>query len=860
MSNTNAQFDSTLIGQRQLRLSKLEKLAELGVNPYPAKAQKQYDNAEIVEKFADFEGKTVTLAGRVGAKRGHGKLMFIDLIDDSGRIQVYLKDDTLQATDVSDKESQYLGFEHLDLIDVADYIQVTGQIVKTERGEISIAPEKLRLLTKTIRPLPANLEDKEERFRRRYVDMKVHPEIKDLMKRRAAFWEAHRQFFNSRGFSEVNIPVLEHVPGGGDAVPFSTHMNAIDEDFFLRISHELPLKRLIGAGFEKVYDIGARFRNEGLSEEHLPEHVAMEFYWAYADWKDGMKMIQDLYNFIIDSVYKGQRKFQIREFEVEFKPEWDVIDFNAIMKEIFGIADIYSVEIDAVKELLTKHGIEFERSINVPRGVDALWKQVRKTIVGPAFLINHPKYLSPLQKPSLDNPNMVERFQPIIAGSELGNGWSEVNDPVDQYQRFLEQQQLRDAGDEEAQWLDVDYVEMLEYGMAPTFGYGHSERVFWFLENVVAREGVPFPQLKQDFDDLTKKIYTEIEFEKILEKKHTTAAPDEHRFEYENVSGLPTLEEAQKLIEEHVTDTYHKLHAQMVATGMKAYAKKFGANQELWYLTGLLHDLDYTKLPEQHPFTELEWFKEWGYPEELIHAVAAHDHVNTGIAPQTPIAKALIAVDEMSGLIYAYSLMKGGDFKNLDAKSTLKKFNDKKFAAKIDRDEIMYGVKALGLDLEKHITFLINAFAKMGEPEVEVPGKAAEKIVIVINKAVSGWKFANTVGHLSTYLGAKVGKQDLLQTDNFTTADGAIPANAKLAIIIKQATSNEELQSLANAAKNQKLPHLGFVKEMLEFHTDAEVQAAVSGKTSDQLEYLGVGVYGSIKDVDALTAAFKLWE
>lgn len=660
MSANSDQFDSSLIGQRQLRLSKLQKLVELGVNPYPAKAQKQHDNAQVVNEFANFENKTVTLSGRVGAKRGHGKLMFMDLIDDSGRIQVYLKDDTLQATDVSDKESQYLGFEHLDLVDVADYIQVTGQIVKTERGEISIAPEKLRLLAKTIRPLPANLEDKEERFRRRYVDMKVHPEIKELMKRRAAFWQAHREFFNSRGFHEVNIPVLEHVPGGGDAVPFVTHMNAIDEDFFLRISHELPLKRLIGAGFEKVYDIGTRFRNEGLSDEHLPEHVAMEFYWAYADWKDGMQMIQDLYNHIIKMVYPGQTKFQIREFEVEFKPQWDVIDFNEIMKEKFGIKDIYSVEIEEVKELLTQNKIEFERSINIPRGVDALWKQVRKGIAGPAFLINHPKYLSPLQKPSLDNPNMVERFQPIIAGSELGNGWSEVNDPVDQYQRFLEQQQLRDAGDAEAQWLDVDYVEMLEYGMAPTFGYGHSERVFWFLENVVAREGVPFPQLKQDFDELTKKIYPEVEFK-------------------------------QKV---------------------------------------------------QH-----------------------------------------------------------------DSKK-----------------------------------------------------RAQEKIVIVISKDVQGWQFANTVGHLSTYLGAKVGKQDLLQTDNFTTADGAIPANAKLAIIIKQATSNEELQALANAAKNQKLLHLGFVKEMLEFHTDAEVQAAVSGKTSDQLEYLGVGVYGSIKEVDALTAAFKLWE
>jgi len=253
---------------------------------------------------------------------------------------------------------------------------------------------------------------------------KLLPEVKERMKRRAAFWQAHREFFNSQGFYEVSIPILEHVPGGGDAVPFTTHMNALNEDFFLRISHELPLKRLTGGGFDKVYDIGARFRNEGLSDEHLPEHVAMEFYWAYADWKDGMQMIQDLFNFITDKVYGGKKEFKIRGFDVDFSKEWDILDFNQIMNERYGIADIYAINLDEVKLLLEKHGIEFDRSVNIARGVDALWKKIRKTIAGPAFLVNHPKYLSPLQKPSLENPNMVERFQPIIAGTELRKVWS----------------------------------------------------------------------------------------------------------------------------------------------------------------------------------------------------------------------------------------------------------------------------------------------------------------------------------------------------------------------------------------------------------------------------------------------------
>jgi lysyl-tRNA synthetase class 2 len=513
MSQTES---SDLIGQRKLRLEKTNQLRDLGIDPFPAKAYRTNTIKEIVNDFANFEGKEVILVGRITAWRGHGKLVFLDLNDQDAKIQLYIKEDTLTVKDIVGGRT--LKFEELNLLDMNDFIEAYGEVTKTQRGELSILVKHIRVLTKVIRPLPANLEDKEERFRRRYVDMAVHTEVRERMKRRSLFWQAHRDFFNNREFYEINIPILEHVPGGGDAVPFTTHMNALDKDFFLRISHELPLKRLVGGGFEGVYDIGARFRNEGLSDEHLPEHVAMEFYWAYKDWKDGMKFIQELYQYIIQVVYGDKRIFKIREFEVDFSKEWQQLDFNEVMKERFGIKDIYSITLEEVKELLTKNGIEFDRSVNVARGVDALWKRIRKTIAGPAFLINHPKYLSPLQKPSLTNPNMVERFQPIIAGSELGNGWSELNDPVEQYDRFIEQQKLRDAGDEEAQWLDIDYVEMLEYGMAPTFGYGHSERVFWFLEDVTAREGVPFPQLREEFDNITREIYPEA-FE-IIDNQH----------------------------------------------------------------------------------------------------------------------------------------------------------------------------------------------------------------------------------------------------------------------------------------------------------------------------------------------------
>ncbi|TSC88134.1 MAG: lysyl-tRNA synthetase [Microgenomates group bacterium Gr01-1014_16] len=477
---------SRLAEIRQNRIAKLAQIKKLGIDPYPAKSLRDTQIGDILSDYSGYHNKRVVVAGRVLAMRIHGQIAFLDLKDASGKIQVLLKDE------------HYLSF-----IDSSDFIEVSGNVMKTQSGEVTVESISLRLLAKALRPLPDQwdgLKDKETRLRRRYLDTNINPDVYSRFLRRSKFWEAHREFFKKKGFVEINIPVLEHIPGGGDANPFVTHMDAIDQDFYLRISQELYLKRLIGGGYEKVYEIGPRFRNEGLSDEHLPEHIAMEFYWAYADWQDGMQIIKDLFAHVIKSVYGDKALFKIRGFDVDFGKEWEIIDFGKLFKDKFNV-DIYTASLKDIQPLVK------EKVPNLPRAIDALWKQLRKDIAGPAFLINHPKYLSPLQKPSVDNPNIVERFQPIIAGSELGNGWSEVNDALDQLERFQKQQAMRDAGDAEAQWLDIDYVEMLEYGMPPTFGYGHSERVFWFLEDVTAREGVPFPQLRFELEETTKEIY-----------------------------------------------------------------------------------------------------------------------------------------------------------------------------------------------------------------------------------------------------------------------------------------------------------------------------------------------------------------
>lgn len=496
---------ATLKDYRDERLRKLDELKALGVNPYPAEAHRTHYARDIVSQFDELENKDVTVAGRVMAIRKFGKLGFIVVRDYTGSLQLFLSTNDVSSLDAG---QGILGMDQLPLLDTGDFVEATGPVVKTKTGEISVAVRTLRLLTKSLRPMPTELTSKEERLRRRYVDMNVNLDVRQRFVRRSTFWQATRDYLNEHGFTEVNVPVLEHTTGGADANPFVTHMDALDQDFYLRISHELPLKRLLGAGFEKVYDIGARFRNENYSDEHLPEHVAMEWYWAYANWQDGMKFMEDMYKTVLQKTF-GTLQFKLGEFDVDMSGKWEVWDYATVIRDRYGI-DVYNTTIEEVAAKLKENGLEVEKTDSIPRGVDKLWKNIRKDVAGPVWLINTPKFISPLAKGDPTNGQIVQRFQPVIAGSELGNGFSELNDPVDQLHRFVEQQTMRDAGDEEAMMLDIDFVEMLEYGMPPACGWGYSERVFWIFEGVTAREGVPFPQLRSDVDETTRELYPEV--------------------------------------------------------------------------------------------------------------------------------------------------------------------------------------------------------------------------------------------------------------------------------------------------------------------------------------------------------------
>ena len=485
---------TTISDYRDERLRKLAELKELGINPYPAHSNRNTKISDILEHFDQYDQKTVIIAGRIVAIRSFGKLAFVKLRDYFGEVQLFMK----QEGEVTEG---LISVKNLKLLDLGDFIEAEGMVGKSQTGEISIFTNAVRLLTKSLRPLPGRdgFTNKEERYRRRYVDMNVNPEVRERLVRRSVFWQATRDFMNQHGFIEINTPILEHTTGGADATPFVTHMEALDEDFYLRISQELPLKRLLGAGFEKVYDIGPRFRNEGVDDEHLPEHIAFESYSAFEDYNDGMDFYEEMIKYVAKRTW-GTLKFNVGGFEIDLDQKWPRIKYADLIKQHFDI-DVFQPDRTKIEQILKSNGVEIKPNQSTSRLIDNLWKLIRKKSGGPFWLIEEPLSLSPLAKISPENPLVTERFHPIIAGTEMGNGYSELNDPLDQLARFEEQQSMRDQGDSEAQMLDTDFVEMLEYGMPPACGWGNSERNFWLLEGVSGREAVPFPIIKRKTDN-----------------------------------------------------------------------------------------------------------------------------------------------------------------------------------------------------------------------------------------------------------------------------------------------------------------------------------------------------------------------
>lgn len=470
------------------------------MDSYPADSKREISLKEAVENFDKFEKSKETkwIAGRVMSIRGQGAIVFITLNDGTGAFQGLLKKDVL-----GDDKFNFFG----EVADIGDFIEIDGTFFTTKRGEKTLEVKDWRMLSKSLRPLPEKwhgLQDVEERFRKRYLDILMNPELKELFKKKAKFWNTIREYLISKNFLEVETPAIENTTGGADARPFKTHHNALDIDVYMRISAgELWQKKLLVAGFPRTFEIGRIFRNEGISPEHSQDYTQVEYYMAYADYNEGMEMTKELYRLIAKKVF-STTKFKIKDFDVDLNDEWKTYDFCKMVQEKFGldpITEVYSktgkkATKKDLEEICKKAGIEFESKANLARTVDSLWKVIRKEIGGPGFLINVPVYLEPLAKINRNNPKTVERFQVMLAGSEVGKGFSELNDPVDQRARFIDQQQLRDAGDDEAQMADMEFVEALEYAMPPAFGFGVSERLFSFLMDKPIRETQLFPLMK----------------------------------------------------------------------------------------------------------------------------------------------------------------------------------------------------------------------------------------------------------------------------------------------------------------------------------------------------------------------------
>lgn len=474
----------------QDRRRKLERYTA-SENPFPARIGIRTSLEKIIVEFSKFSRgkKSVVVVGRIFGLRDQGKILFADVRDASGSLQLVLNEKDIKSRFVFIKET----------LDIGDFIEAKGIVFATKRGEKSISVKSIRIISKSTRPIPSEwygLTDIETRLRKRYLDLLLNKEVRDLFIKKSIFWNSIRSYLKNDGFLEVETPVLEPIPGGAEAEPFSTHHNALDADFYLRISLELPLKKLLVGGFEKVFEIGRIFRNEGIDREHLQDYTQMECYLAYADYGIMMKFVEKMYKKAISETF-GTIKTSYGGKKIDWGKKWAMVDYYDAFKKASGI-DLKTATRDELFRKAKSLDVKIEPNAGKGRLIDGIYKKaIRPNLIEPCFLINPPIEIEPLAKRMENDNSRVERFQVIACGTELGKGFSELNDPIDQRGRFEEQMKLRETGDKEAQRLDEDFLEALEYGMPPAAGFGMSERLFAVLMDKPVRENVLFPLMKQ---------------------------------------------------------------------------------------------------------------------------------------------------------------------------------------------------------------------------------------------------------------------------------------------------------------------------------------------------------------------------
>ena len=492
--------------QEIVRRQKLEQLRSLGINPYPANEVFVDSNSKKIKSNFE-EGKKVSLAGRLMSRRIQGKASFAELQDSEGKIQVYFnRDEICPGEDKSLYNDVYK-----KLLDIGDFIHLEGELFKTQVGEMTVKVKDFKLISKALKPLPLPKKDKEgneydgftdpeQRYRQRYADLAVNPNVKDIFMKRTKLFSAMRNFFNEKGYMEVETPVLQPIPGGAAAKPFITHHNALDIPLYLRIANELYLKRLIVGGFDGVYEFSKNFRNEGMDRTHNPEFTAMEIYVAYKDYNWMMKFTEELLENCAIAV-NGTTKATFKEYNIDFKAPYKRISMTDAIKE-FTEFDITGKSEDALRQACLEMDIEVDDTMGKGKLIDEIFgEKCEPNFIQPTFITDYPKEMSPLCKTHRENPELTERFELMVCGKEIANAYSELNDPIDQRERFEEQLKLSKKGDEEAtEFIDYDFLRALEYGMPPTSGLGIGmDRLIMFLTNNPSiQEVLFFPQMKPE--------------------------------------------------------------------------------------------------------------------------------------------------------------------------------------------------------------------------------------------------------------------------------------------------------------------------------------------------------------------------
>ncbi|MGI6052930.1 MAG: lysine--tRNA ligase [Bilifractor sp.] len=731
----------TAMDENQVVKVRREKLAELqaaGKDPFKITTYDQTEHSlQIIDNFESYENKDVSIAGRIMSKRVMGKASFCNVQDKQGQIQCYMQRDALG-------DESYKEFKRMD---IGDIVGVKGYVFKTKTGEVTVHAKEVTLLSKSLQPLPEKfhgLVDTDIRYRQRYLDLIMNPEVKETFIKRSQIISEIRRFLEARGFMEVETPMLVDNAGGASARPFITHYNALGEDKKLRISLELYLKRLIVGGLEKVFEIGRVFRNEGLDQRHNPEFTLMELYQAYTDYNGMMELTESMFRHLAQTVC-GSTTIHYEDKEIDLGKPFRRLTMEDAIKEETGI-DFETISTDEeAKKLADEHHIEYEDRHKRGDIINLFFDEYcEDKMIQPTFIMDHPIEISPLTKKKPDDPRKVERFELYINGWEMCNAYSELNDPIDQRKRFEAQDALSAQGDEEAQHTDEDFLHALEIGMPPTggIGYGIDRLVMLLTDSAAIRDVLLFPTMRsgKPTDNNSEEKHEEEKAEKASAPE--SAATEEQTQETESddngsadnaVEPTPSIpsgekldagisyDDALELLKKYNEDEFHITHGETVAGLMRYYAKKYDPdNEEFWAVVGLLHDLDWEKWQDAqlHTVKTAELLKEAGVNMQVAHAIETHnsDHNTALPKPENKMECVLWACDELSGLLGAIVRMyPSKSAQDLNLKSVKKKFKDKRFAAGCDRDNIRRGAELNDMELDDLFNSMIEAYKTVAD-------------------------------------------------------------------------------------------------------------------------------------------------